>query len=110
MSETATGCLQFNMLDQRKTRDCTPNADVGPGQGLAEAWPRLLPWRRLFSMGRGKGLAPICDRGVLPWMRPGEGDVGATGGPGPGGAAADPGGGPGTVVGGVTAEGERCTW
>lgn len=62
----------------------------------------------LFSVGRGKGLAPIWDRGVLPWMSPGEGAVGGTGG-GTGGAAADPGSGPDTTAGGVAAEGERCT-
>lgn len=42
----------------------------------------------LFSVGGGKGLAPIWESGVPPWMRPGEGDAGGTARPGMPAAAA----------------------
>lgn len=47
--------------------------------------------RELLSEGAGNGFAPICERGVPPWMRPGEGDAG---GRGPGGPDDEPDGGP----------------
>lgn len=54
----------------RKSSSSSPDpGDVGDGE--------RLPCSRLLS-GGGKGLAPIWERGVPPWMSPGDGDAGGT--------------------------------